>query len=47
MVHEQRINEEFDRLRKEIEFLGRSLTLRLGVIQVLAYGLLYVALKLT
>ena len=43
----QEMNLEFNLVRKEIEILRSSMTVRLGSIQVVAAGLLFAALKLT
>ena len=43
----QEFNQEFNLIRKEMEILRSSMTVRLGSIQVVAAGLLFAALKLT
>jgi len=43
----QEMNLEFNLVRKEMEILRSSMTVRLGSIQVVAAGLLFAALKLT
>jgi hypothetical protein len=43
----QEMNLEFSLIRKEMEILRSSMTVRLGSIQVVAAGLLFAALKLT
>ena len=42
----QEFNQEFNLIRKEMEILRSSMTVRLGSIQVVAAGLLFAALKL-
>ena len=41
------MNLEFNLIRKEMELLRSSMTVRLGSIQVVTAGLLFAALKLT
>ena len=43
----QEMSLEFSLVRKEMELLRSSMTVRLGSIQVVAAGLLFAALKLT
>jgi hypothetical protein len=43
----QEMNLEFNLIRKEMEILRSSMTVRLGSIQVIAAGVLFAALKLT
>jgi hypothetical protein len=43
----QEVNQELTLIRKEMELLRSSMTVRLGSIQVIAAGLLFAALKLT
>jgi hypothetical protein len=43
----QEFSQEFSLIRKEMELLRSSMTVRLGSIQVVAAGILFAALKLT
>ena len=43
----QEFHQEFNLIRKEMEILRSSMTVRLGYIQVVAAGLLFVAFKVT
>ena len=47
LLLKQEINQELALIRKEMEVLRSSMTVRLGSIQVVAAGLLFAALKLT
>jgi hypothetical protein len=47
LLLKQEINQELTLIRKEMELLRSSMTVRLGSIQVVAAGLLFAALKLT
>ena len=44
---EQKVTLEFHLIRKEMELMRSSMTVRLGSIQVVAAGLLFAALKLS
>ena len=47
LLLKQEITQELTLIRKEMELLRSSMTVRLGSIQVVAAGLLFAALKLT